>query len=102
MFALLKTDIFNLLCIPPYTPTPDDNGVATWTAAATLCKGRRAFLLVDAPASWKVSDAVSNVGAFSAIERAYAALYFPRLRITDPLRTATSPTSRPAARSPAS
>jgi phage tail sheath protein FI len=86
MFALLQTDIFNLLCIPPYTPTTDDNGMATWTAAATFCKEHRAFLLVDAPASWKVSDGVSKVGTFSAVERAYAAIYFPRIRIPDPLQ----------------
>jgi phage tail sheath protein FI len=86
MYALRKTDIFNLLCIPPYAPTTDDNGMASWTAAANFCKERRAFLLVDAPASWKVADGVAHVGDFSAIERSYAAIYFPRLRISDPLQ----------------
>jgi phage tail sheath protein FI len=86
MYALRKTDIFNLLCIPPYTPTTDDNGLASWTASASLCKERRAFLIVDGPASWKVADGVAHVGDFSAIERSYAAVYFPRLRISDPLQ----------------
>jgi hypothetical protein len=87
LFALLKTDIFNLLCIPPYTPDTDDNGIAeTWTPAAAFCKKHRAFLLVDAAANWDVSGAASGVGQFSAIERAYAAIYFPRLRLPDPLQ----------------
>src|SRR5262249_28026223 len=63
-----------------------DNKTDIWSPAAKFCKEHRAFLLVDAPASWKVSDAVSHVGDFSAIERAYAAIYFPRVRIPDPLQ----------------
>jgi len=86
LFALLKTDIFNLLCIPPYTPDTGDNGMPTWTAAATFCKAHRAFLLVDADATWSVATAESKVGTFSAIERAYSAIYFPRLRLPDPLQ----------------
>jgi phage tail sheath protein FI len=86
MYALLDTDLFNLLCIPPYAPDTADNGMATWTPAAQFCKERRAFLLVDAPQDWSVDDAVAGIGAFSAIERANAALYFPRLRLPDPLQ----------------
>jgi hypothetical protein len=87
MYALVDTDLFNLLCIPPYTPDTADNGIATtWTAAAKLCKERRALLIVDAPQDWTVTDAADNVTDFSAIERAYAAIYFPRLRMPDPLQ----------------
>ena len=93
--ALLKTDIFNLLVIPPLTTsatatdtptTVNDVTMALWTAAAGLCKARRAFLLVDAPANWTVAKAVTDIGGFSAVERSYAALYFPRLRVPDPLQ----------------
>lgn len=95
--ALLKTDLFNLLCIPPLTtsastttvPTTEaDVPTSTWTNAAKFCKKHRAFLLVDPPATtWtKVADAVSGVGAFSAIERDYAAIHFPQLLIPDPLQ----------------
>jgi phage tail sheath protein FI len=85
MYALEKTDIFNLLCIPPYKPDAD-NTMATWTAAAKYCNDRRAFLIVDAPAAWSVDNAVTNVGSFSAIDRNHAALYFPRLRLPDALQ----------------
>jgi phage tail sheath protein FI len=87
IYALRKTDIFNLLCIPPLTPDTDDNGVSpVWSEAGKLCKERRAFLLADAPANWSVSTAGTSVGSFSAIDRAYAAIYFPRVRIPDPLQ----------------
>ena len=87
IYALRKTDIFNLLCIPPLTPGTADNGVSPlWSEAAKLCKERRAFLIVDAPSGWTVSTAASSVGSFSAVDRAYAAIYFPRVRVPDPLQ----------------
>jgi len=91
MYALRKADILNLLCIPPYTPTTTDNAMATWTDAANFCKERRAVLLVDAPSDWTLDSASANyppkkIGSFSAIERSYAVLYFPRLRLSDPLQ----------------
>ncbi|MEP6762788.1 MAG: phage tail sheath C-terminal domain-containing protein [Gemmatimonadaceae bacterium] len=93
--ALRKTDIFNLLVIPPLTTsatatdtptTTNDVPMANWTDAANLCKERRAFLIVDAPSDWTIAKATTDVGTFSAIERSYAGLYFPRLRIADPLQ----------------
>jgi len=95
MYALRKADIFNLLCIPPLTPTTDDNGVSpVWTDAAKFCRDRRAMLIVDAPADWTLDSASATyppkkIGDYSGIERAYAGLYFPRLRIPDPLQDNT-------------
>lgn len=91
IYALKKTDIFNLLCIPPFTPGASGNDVpvTTWTKAAKLCKEQRAFLIVDAPRNWTVGTidtASTKLSDFSAIERAYAALYFPRLRLSDQLQ----------------
>jgi phage tail sheath protein FI len=88
IYALKQTDLFNLLCLPPLTPGAGgtDIGMSTWTAAAAYCNERRAFLLVDAPQTWKVSDAVAHVSDFSAVDRNHSALYFPRLRIPDPLQ----------------
>jgi phage tail sheath protein FI len=60
--------------------------MTTWTKAADLCKKRRALLLVDAPTNWNPTTAQTNISGFSAIERTNAALYFPRLRIPDPLQ----------------
>jgi phage tail sheath protein FI len=92
MYALNKADLFNLLCIAPRisvsstgTVSEDDIDMSTWTAAAKLCKDRRAFLLVDAPSSSTPANGSATAGAFSGIERENAAIYFPRLRIPDPL-----------------
>jgi len=95
--ALLKADLFNLLCIPPLifareTVAPAferieaEVPVSLWATAATFCAEKRALLVVDAPANWTVANAPTNVAAFSAITRKNAALYFPRLRLNDPLR----------------
>jgi hypothetical protein len=87
MYALLKADIFNLLCIPPFKPDTPDNGLAVWVPAAKFCKDRRAFLIIDAGTAWKLdpADAKSNMAAL-AIERSYAAVFFPRVRMSDPLQ----------------
>ena len=97
MYALLKSDLFNLLCIPPLvfareTVAPAferldvDVPMNVWTAAATFCSEERALLLVDAPANWTVANAPAGVATFSSIVRKNAALYFPRIRVPDPLR----------------
>ncbi|UVO55705.1 phage tail sheath subtilisin-like domain-containing protein [Sphingomonas sp. SUN039] len=96
LFALLKADIFNLLCIPP-----DVRGgtldKSVWEAAAAFCKKRRALLIVDPPASWDANPAEAaakvkaeqldpNKMVLSLTNADNAALYFPRLRKRDPLR----------------
>ncbi len=92
LYALKKADLFNILCIPPYTPgeSGTDVHLNTWKAAAKFCKDHRAFLIVDAPHSWTVSTASSTTAGgysdYSAIEREYSAIYFPRLKLTDRLQ----------------
>jgi phage tail sheath protein FI len=91
IYALRKTDIFNLLCLPPLTPGADGNDFTGWGEAARFCKDRRAFLLVDAPRDWDVGAAVdaalTSTGPFSSIvDRNHSAMYFPRLLMPDPLQ----------------
>jgi phage tail sheath protein FI len=86
MYALENADIFNLLCIPPYTPTTTDNA-STWPDAAAYCKTRRAMLLVDAPATWTAANAVTNLTSLAiTATRPNAAVFFPRLLMPDPLQ----------------
>ncbi len=93
LYALEKTDLFNLLCIPPYRASTDaidiDPGLVS--AAAAYCEKRRAMLLLDAPKNWASKDHArdgftdinnDNVGTRSR----NAALFFPRLRQPNPLR----------------
>ena len=87
IYALRRADLFNLLCLPP--PTIDsDHNTAIWADAAAFCQKERAVLLVDAVRTWDVAGAATAVVAapFSNIAyKSYAALYFPRLRMPDPL-----------------
>src|SRR5215475_13023281 len=89
LFALEKADLFNLLCIPPYTAS-NDVDVALISLAATYCESRRAMLLVDPRSDWvdaataltKFTDTANdNVGTRSK----NAALFFPRIKIPNPL-----------------
>jgi uncharacterized protein len=94
IFALKKTDIFNLLCLPPLTPGADgtDIDTSTWATASQFCRDHRAFLLVDAPQVWDVTAAIdtspagTGIGAFGALDRNHGAIYFPRLLVPDPLQ----------------
>jgi phage tail sheath protein FI len=86
LFALEKADLFNLLCIPPYT-AGGDAGASVVTAAAAYCETRRAMLLVDPPSAWTTKDqAKAGIGAGVGTTSKNAALFFPRLREADPQR----------------
>ncbi len=96
IYALLKADLFNLLCIPP-----DSRGgtldKSVREKAAALCAQERALYVVDPPAHWDANpnEAAAKVKAdqldptkavLGLTHAANAALYFPRLRKRDPLR----------------
>ncbi|HCA88390.1 MAG TPA: phage tail protein [Streptomyces sp.] len=85
--ALRDVDDVNLLSLPElaaYESTEDM--VTVLSAAEALCEERRIFLLVDAPASWVgVDSARAGIGAFDPVRSNYAGLYFPQLRMADPL-----------------
>ncbi|HSY48921.1 MAG TPA: phage tail sheath C-terminal domain-containing protein [Thermoanaerobaculia bacterium] len=85
IYALLDTDIFNLLCLPPPAPG-DDVTQATWQDAAQFCQEHRAVLLVDSPddspANVKTSGPLlMNVSAY----KKNAALFYPRIQVSNPL-----------------
>lgn len=85
IYALENADLFNLLVIPPFAPGAEV-GIATWDAAAAYCVRRRAMLIVDPDADWdEPSDVISGLGGM-VTRSANAALYFPRIRVPDPLK----------------
>jgi phage tail sheath protein FI len=85
IYALQKTDIFNILCIPPFSRV-SDVASTTLSKALVYCKKRRALLIVDPPFAWKdVADAVSGVDSLDLRDE-NAAVYFPRLKVPDPLQ----------------
>ena len=89
LFALEKADLFNLLVVPPFSATADADK-PTWDAAVAYAKERRALVLVDPPfntAGWLDAASVTAAGAIIAVaaRSENAALFFPRIRIANPL-----------------
>jgi phage tail sheath protein FI len=92
IYALKKTDLFNLLCLPP--DLRDGNTSATvYQSAMAFCVDRRALLIVDAPAEWSSAGAItqSNNAALTTLglngdAARNAVLYFPRVIESDPTR----------------
>jgi phage tail sheath protein FI len=87
IYALEQADLFNLLCI-----TADARGGdvpdATYSTALDYCVTRRAMLIVDPKAAWNDPTTASAgvTGMNLTGDRARnAAVYFPRIRIPDPV-----------------
>lgn len=91
LWALEDADLFNLLCIPPLERGTDVDTTTTLATAVSYCKDRRAVLIVDARDSWNtVTQAESGVSSLrsdlGASFSTNAAVYFPRLKMADPLK----------------
>lgn len=81
IYALESVDIFNLLCLPGVT----DSGILM--DAGSYCKERRAFMIVDAPASKNEPADMYDAARSTALPKTdYAAVYYPWLKIADPLQ----------------
>ncbi|MFG2295997.1 phage tail sheath family protein [Streptomyces sp. NPDC048603] len=90
LHQLLRTDIFNLLCLPGAP-------AAALATAARLCVDRRALLIVDPPAAWRTVDAAATAMAAPPVagdDARNAVVYFPDLVIPDPAGNG-SPTTVP-------
>jgi phage tail sheath protein FI len=102
IYALKKTDLFNLMSIPPDT-REGDTPSAVYSSALDLCVQRRALLIVDPPAAWDSANDITgnNNAELTALalngERARnAALFFPRVRQPDPKRDGQLDTFAPS------
>lgn len=81
LYTLLKADIFNLLCIPPYK---DDLAETTLLdEAARFCQEHRAFLIIDSPPGGSKDSIKTWVQRLTRTN--YAAVFFPRLKKPNPL-----------------
>jgi phage tail sheath protein FI len=81
--ALAAVHRFNLLSIPGTARLSKAAAAKTVGAAATICEENRAFLVVDAPASLTQANITGWKERLAAT--ANAGLYFPGLRVDDPL-----------------
>ena len=86
MYALEDVDLFNLLCLPRAADL-DGNGMrAVYSEAETYCEERRAFLLIDIPQATASVDAMETwLDDNENLRHNNAAVYFPRVRVADPL-----------------
>lgn len=92
LYALERTPIFNILCIPPDIDTGDTEPFVYQTAAE-YCTQRNAMLIIDPPSAWSTeynagrtqNISLNDLGSFSADGGRSSAVYFPRLRAVDPL-----------------
>jgi len=90
LFTLEKTDLFNLLVIPPYNADGTVDATVV-TAADRYCQKRRAMQIVDALPTWDeagdvTTDFATGFDSVLGTNSKNAALFFPRLRQPNPLK----------------
>ena len=87
IYALEDVDLFNLLVIPDATARTGMLGVLS--EAIAYCQKRRAFMLIDVPETIDTFAAAQTWMSSSAapLRSRNSALFFPRLRMPDPLRS---------------
>ena len=88
-------DYFGLLCLPETAVLGEADARTVVQAALAVCERRRSFLLVDPPSSLSkdtVADWTESLGGST-----FGALFFPPLRVPDPLQPGNERLVGPAA-----
>ncbi len=89
LYALEDADIFNILCVPRAAQITDNQGAdmrQVYIECETYCRERRAFLIVDIPENTNTFDDMQTwLDENETLRDRNAAVYFPRIRIADPL-----------------
>ena len=92
LYALDTVDTVNIVCLPDVMNLDDDSASAVITAAETYCAARWAFVIVDVPqggAGLAQRDTLVGIqdwlASHGTLRSSYAALYYPRPQIPDPL-----------------
>ncbi|MGH9933213.1 MAG: phage tail sheath C-terminal domain-containing protein [Pyrinomonadaceae bacterium] len=79
-------DSFNILCVPAAANLDQQSFAAVTSAAEKYCRDKRAFLIVDPPATIKTKDEMVDwMETNDDLRHRNAAIYFPRIEIPDPL-----------------
>ena len=87
LYSLEKADLFNLLCIPPYEFETDIDYSLLVPEALEYCKKRRAMMLLDPPRKWTdKTKALAGIVGDVGDPDDYAAVFFPRLKQSNPLK----------------
>ena len=84
--ALQDIDLFNILCLPEVTDLALEEQISVLKEAISFCVSNRAFLIVDAPKTWvRPREAIQGIPSISYIRSENAAMYYPRVIMSDPL-----------------
>jgi phage tail sheath protein FI len=88
-YALAHADLFNLLVIPLDELGDNAKAKTLNASAAAYCRERRALYIVDSPANWSTVTIATTGGTnalgISGPDARNAALYFPRVKKSNPL-----------------
>jgi Bacteriophage tail sheath protein len=86
LFGLEDVDLFTILCIPRAADLLPAALLAVYSAAEAYCLERRAFLIVDIPETINAVQEMRDwLDTNANLRNRNAAVYFPRIRIADPL-----------------
>lgn len=92
IYALEDVDLFNLLCIPMTAQVGGSDGLsdpearAVITVAETYCEKKRAFFFMDTPKDIDEPQEIKDwLKDHDTLRHRNAALYYPRVKIPDPL-----------------
>ena len=83
IYALLDVELFSILVIPETFDMQETGANPVIQAGVDLCEKRRAFYIVDYPAGKDLSDIATWANGVSQTRN--AAVYFPAVKIADPL-----------------
>jgi Bacteriophage tail sheath protein len=85
-----EVDLFNLLVLPKDAGHDDAKTASLWGPASIFCQQRRAFLIMDAPATWtNAQQPISpstpiNVNTLRVgLVKDHSAVFYPRLLVND-------------------
>jgi uncharacterized protein len=97
-YALDPVDLFNLMVLPADQEVSEAIQLNLWGPASNYCASRRAFLLIDSPASWTSPPSTTNplprpaiVNTLSKVDtdvrskvvKINSAVFYPRLLFSD-------------------
>jgi phage tail sheath protein FI len=87
-YALDRVDLFNLMVLPKDEDIDEGEYQQLFGPATTYCESRRAFLLLDAPASWTTgekmeADAAKVNSLRVGIVKQNSAIFYPRVKFSD-------------------
>jgi phage tail sheath protein FI len=87
LHALRDVEDVNLLVIPELARQEfDGDPFSVISQAISLCEDKRMFFILDSPAAWSTLDkARAGLARFDPVRSDHVAMYFPHVRLTDPL-----------------